>query len=145
MKIRFKRLHENAVMPQYQTAQAAAMDVVACIEEPLTLAPHERAIIPTGFAMALPDGYEAQLRPRSGLAAKHGIMLANGVATIDADYRGEIGVIVLNSSNESFVIEPGMRIAQMIVQQYETVEWDEVDELETTERGEGGYGSTGRK
>ena len=95
--------------------------------------------------MALPDGYEAQLRPRSGLAAKHGIMLANGVATIDADYRGEIGVIVLNSSNESFVIEPGMRIAQMIVQQYETVEWDEVDELETTERGEGGYGSTGRK
>lgn len=145
MKIKFKKLRENAVMPQYQTAQAAAMDVAACIDEPVALAPHERAIIPTGFAMALPDGYEAQLRPRSGLAAKHGIMLANGVATIDADYRGEIGVIVLNSSNESFVIEPGMRIAQMIVQQYETVEWDEVDELETTERGEGGYGSTGRK
>ena len=95
--------------------------------------------------MALPDGYEAQLRPRSGLAAKHGIMLANGVGTIDADYRGEVGVIVLNSSNESFVIEPGMRIAQMIVQQYETVEWDEVNELEATERGEGGYGSTGKK
>lgn len=139
MNIRFKRLHENAVMPQYQTAQAAAMDVVACIDEPVIIAPHERIIIPTG----LPTGYEAQIRARSGLAAKHGIMLANGVGTIDADYRGEVGVILLNTSNEPFTVEPGMRIAQMLVQRYETVEWEEVDELERTERGKGGYGSTG--
>lgn len=143
MNIRFKRLHENAVMPRYQTAQAAAMDVVACIDEPVIIAPHERIIIPTGFAMALPTGYEAQIRARSGLAAKHGIMLANGVGTIDADYRGEVGVILLNTSNEPFTVEPGMRIAQMLVQRYETVEWEEVDELERTERGKGGYGSTG--
>lgn len=95
--------------------------------------------------MALPDGYEAQIRARSGLAAKHGIMPANGVGTIDADYRGEVGVILLNTSNEPFTVEPGMRIAQMIVQQYETVEWDEVGELDITERGEGGYGSTGKQ
>lgn len=145
MNIRFKRLHENAVMPQYQTAQAAAMDVVACIDEPVIIASQERIIIPTGFAMALPTGYEAQIRARSGLAAKHGIMLANGVGTIDADYRGEVGVILLNTSNEPFTVEPGMRIAQMIVQQYETVEWDEVGELDITERGEGGYGSTGKQ
>lgn len=120
------------------------MDVVACIDEPITIAPHERAIIPTGFAMALPIGYEAQIRARSGLAAKHGIMPANGVGTIDADYRGEVGVIVLNTSNESFTVEPGMRIAQMVVQQYETVQWQEVETLDETERGAGGYGSTGR-
>ncbi len=95
--------------------------------------------------MALPTGYEAQIRARSGLAAKHGIMLANGVGTIDADYRGEVGVILLNTSNEPFTVEPGMRIAQMIVQQYETVEWDEVGELDITERGVGGYGSTGKQ
>ena len=93
--------------------------------------------------MALPTGYEAQIRARSGLEAKHGIMLANGVGTIDADYRGEVGVILLNTSNEPFTVEPGMRIAQMLVQRYETVEWEEVDELERTERGKGGYGSTG--
>ena len=145
MKIKFKKLNVNAVVPQYQTAQAAAMDVAACIDEPVIIAPHERIIIPTGFAMALPTGYEAQIRARSGLAAKHGIMPANGVGTIDADYRGEVGVILLNTSNEPFTVEPGMRIAQMIVQQYETVEWDEVGELDITERGEGGYGSTGRQ
>lgn len=144
MKVQFHRLHKNAVTPEYQTAGAAAMDVVACIDEPITIAPHERAIIPTGFAMALPIGYEAQIRARSGLAAKHGIMPANGVGTIDADYRGEVGVIVLNTSNESFTVEPGMRIAQMVVQQYETVQWQEVETLDETERGAGGYGSTGR-
>ncbi len=143
MKVSFKKLHKNAVMPQYQTAGAAAMDVAACIDAPVTIAPHERAIIPTGFAMALPIGYEAQIRARSGMAAKHGIMPANGVGTIDADYRGEVGVILLNTSSEAFTVEPGMRIAQMVVQAYETVEWDEVDELDDTQRGDGGYGSTG--
>ena len=144
MNIRFKRLHENAVMPQYQTAQAAAMDVAACIDEPVIIAPHERIIIPTGFAMALPTGYEAQIRARSGLAAKHGIVPANGVGTIDADYRGEVGVILLNTSNEPFTVEPNMRIAQLVVAKHETVEWNEVEILDETSRGEGGYGSTGK-
>ena len=122
---------------------AAGMDVVACLEEPVTIAPHERAIIPTGFAMALEPGYEAQIRARSGMAAKFGIMPANGVGTIDADYRGEVGVILLNTSNEAFTVEPGMRIAQMVISSYETVAWKEVDELDSTERGDGSYGSTG--
>ncbi len=145
MSIAIKRLHERASHPLYQTEYAAGMDVVACLDEPVTLAPHERAIIPTGFALALPPGYEAQIRARSGLAAKYGIMPANGVGTIDADYRGEVGVILLNTSNETFTIEPGMRIAQMIVTKYETVEWREVEELDETKRGPGGYGSTGQK
>lgn len=137
------RLHGDAPYPVYQTEHAAGMDVVASIEEPITIAPHERAVIPTGFAIALPPGYEAQIRARSGLAAKFGIMPANGVGTIDADYRGEVGVIVLNTSNEPFTVEPGMRIAQMVVTKYETVVWNEVDELNKTARGSGGYGSTG--
>lgn len=119
------------------------MDIAACIDEPVTIAPHERAIIPTGFAIALPAGYEAQIRARSGMAAKHGIMPANGVGTIDADYRGEVGVILLNTSKEPFMVEPGMRIAQMIVQRYETVQWQEVEVLDETQRGATGYGSTG--
>lgn len=143
MKIQLKKLHQDAVLPQYQTAMAAGMDVVACLEEPVTIAPHERAIIPTGFAMALEPGYEAQIRARSGMAAKFGIMPANGVGTIDADYRGEVGVILLNTSNEAFTVEPGMRIAQMVISSYETVAWKEVDELDSTERGDGSYGSTG--
>jgi dUTP pyrophosphatase len=121
------------------------MDVVACIDQPITIAPHERAVILTGFAMSLPRGYEAQIRARSGMAVKHGIMPANGVGTIDADYRGEVGVILLNTSNESFTVEPGMRIAQMVVTKYETVEWEEVDTLDETVRGTGGYGSTGKQ
>lgn len=143
MKIRIKLLKHGAHYPEYQTKHAAGMDIVACVDALVTIAPHERAIIPTGFAIALPPGYEAQIRARSGLAAKHGIMPANGVGTIDADYRGEVGVILLNTSNEPFVVEPGMRIAQMIVQQYETVEWQEVEHLDETARGKGSYGSTG--
>lgn len=143
MKIEFTKVHANAVLPTYQTGQSAGMDITACIDESIGVAPHERAIIPTGFAIALPPGYEAQIRARSGMAAKFGIMPANGVGTIDADYRGEVGVIVLNTSNEPFTVEPGMRIAQMVVTKYETVEWDEVESLDETERGEGGYGSTG--
>ena len=143
MKIPIVKLKEGAVLPEYQTAQSAAVDLAACMDEPVTLESLERAVIPTGLAMALPEGFEAQIRPRSGLAAKHGIALANGVGTIDADYRGEIGVIVINLSKETFVIEPGMRIAQMIIARYETAEWDVVEALDETERGSGGYGSTG--
>lgn len=144
MKIKIKKLKQNAIVPQYATEHAAGMDLSACIDEPVTIAPGERAIIPTGIAIALPPGYEAQIRGRSGLAAKHGIMPANGVGTIDADYRGEIGVITLNTSNETFMVEPGMRLAQMVVTRYETVDWGEVDELDATARGDGGYGSTGK-
>ena len=145
MKISIKRLRGDAPYPAYQTEHAAGMDIVACLDKPVEIAPHERSIIPTGFAIALPPGYEAQIRARSGLAAKHGIMPANGVGTIDADYRGEVGVILLNTSNTSFVIEPGMRIAQMVITRYETAEWVEVGELDTTVRGVGGFGSTGTK
>lgn len=143
MKIQITKLKDAAVIPQYQTIHSAAVDISACLDEPVTLESLDRAIIPTGFAMALPEGYEAQIRPRSGLAAKHGIAMANGVGTIDADYRGEIGVIVVNLSKETFVIEPGMRIAQMIIAKHETAQWELVEALEETERGAGGYGSTG--
>lgn len=143
MKIQITKLREAAVIPEYQTAHSAAVDIAACLDEPVTLQSLDRVVIPTGFAMALPVGYEAQIRPRSGLAAKHGIALANGVATIDADYRGEIGVIVVNLSKEAFVIEQGMRIAQMIIAKHETAEWEIVEALNETERGAGAYGSTG--
>lgn len=143
MNIRVKKLHKNAKLPQYQTAHAAGMDLAACIDEPVVLEPHGRAVIPTGIAIALPPGYEAQIRGRSGMAAKHGVMPANGVGTIDADYRGEVGVILLNTSNEPFVVEPGMRVAQMVIARYETVELVEVGGLDETDRGGGGFGSTG--
>ena len=120
------------------------MDLKANIEEPLTLGPLERAMVPTGLFIALPDGTEAQVRPRSGLAAKHGISVLNAPGTIDADYRGEVKVILVNLSNEPFVVNPGERIAQMVVAKYEKVEWDEVEVLDETERGAGGFGSTGR-
>ena len=143
MKIALKKLRENAVLPRYQTALSAGMDVAACIDEPVIITPHGRAIIPTGFAIALPAGYEAQIRGRSGMAAKFGIMPANGVGTIDADYRGEVGVILLNTTDEPFTVEPGMRVAQMVIAKYEHAMWSEVEELDTTDRGMGGYGSTG--
>lgn len=143
MKISIKKLHPHATFPVYATTGSAGCDLAACIDEPVTIAPHERAIIPTGLAIALPVGYELQIRGRSGLAAKHGIMPANGVGTVDSDYRGEIGVIMLNTSNDSFTVEPGMRIAQGVIARYETAEWHEVVELDETERGVGGYGSTG--
>lgn len=143
MKIALKKLRENAVLPRYQTALSAGMDVAACIDEPVIITPHGRAIIPTGFAIALPAGYEAQIRGRSGMAAKFGIMPANGVGTIDADYRGEVGVILLNTTDEPFTVEPGMRVAQMVIAKYEQALWSEVEELGETERGAGGYGSTG--
>ena len=141
--VQFQKLNLRATLPTYQTEHAAGMDVAACIDVPLTIAPHERAVIPTGFAIALPPGFEAQIRARSGLAAKYGIMPANGIGTIDADYRGEVGVILLNTSNVPFIVEPDMRIAQMVIARYEVAHWSEVESLEETIRGTGGYGSTG--
>ena len=131
--------------PFYATVNSAGMDLKANIEEPITLAPLQRAMVPTGLYIALPEGTEAQIRPRSGLAAKHGITVLNTPGTIDADYRGEIKVILVNLSNEPFTINPGERIAQMVVARYEKVEWDIVESLDETERGAGGFGSTGTK
>lgn len=131
--------------PSYATAYSAGMDLKANITEPITLSPLERAMVPTGIFIELPDGFEAQIRPRSGLAAKHGISIVNSPGTIDADYRGEIKVILVNLSSEPFEINPGERIAQMVVARYEKVEWQEVDALAESTRGTGGFGSTGRK
>ena len=132
-------------LPEYATALSAGLDLKANITEPVTLKPLERILVPTGLFIALPEGTEAQVRPRSGLAAKHGITVLNSPGTIDADYRGEIKVILVNLSNEPFVINPGERIAQMVVARSERAQWVEVQELDSTERGEGGFGSTGRK
>ena len=131
-------------VPAYATALSAGMDLRACLEAPVTLGPLERTLVPTGLYIALPAGFEAQVRPRSGLAAKHGITVLNTPGTIDADYRGEIKVILVNLSNTPFEIVPGERIAQMVVARHERVEWEETDSLDETERGAGGFGSTGR-
>ena len=136
-------MREHAKQPRYQTAGAAGVDMHAHLERPYELKPYERAVIPTGVGIALPEGYEAQLRARSGLAVKFGITLVNGVGTIDSDYRGEIGVALINLSNEPFIIEPGMRIAQLVVARYERVEWQLVESLDVSERGADGFGSTG--
>ncbi len=130
--------------PAYATERSAGMDLKANIQEPVVLGPLERAVIPTGLYIALPEGTEAQVRPRSGLAAKYGISVLNAPGTIDADYRGEVGVILVNLSNSAFTVNPGERIAQMVVARYEKVEWDEVEVLDETGRGAGGFGSTGR-
>ena len=130
-------------LPHYSTPLSAGMDVRASLEKPVVLAPGQRALIPTGLRIELPAGYECQLRPRSGLALKHGITLLNTPGTIDADYRGEIGVILVNLSSEPFVINNGERICQMVVTRYSCVEWMAVDELGETERGDGGFGHTG--
>ncbi len=129
--------------PGYATERSAGMDLRADIGELVVLGPLERAMIPTGLYIALPEGTEAQVRPRSGLAAKFGISVLNAPGTIDADYRGEVKVILVNLSNEAFMVNPGERIAQMVVARYEKVEWDEVEVLDETERGAGGFGSTG--
>lgn len=130
-------------LPTYATEQSAGMDLTAALEEAIELAPGERMLIPTGLAIALPAGYEAQVRPRSGLALKHGITVLNTPGTIDADYRGEIGVILINLGQEDFTIERGMRIAQMVIAQHATVSWNVSEDLEDTSRGAGGFGSTG--
>jgi dUTP pyrophosphatase len=130
-------------LPAYATPQSAGMDLRANIEDPITLRPLERRIVPTGLYIALPEGYEAQVRPRSGLALKHGITVLNSPGTIDSDYRGEIGVLLINLSDTPFVINAGERIAQMVVAKHEQAELIEVEELDDTERGAGGYGHTG--
>ena len=132
-------------LPSYATLQSAGMDIRANLSEPVEIKPLERKLIPTGLYIALPEGYEAQMRPRSGLALKRGITLLNTPGTIDADYRGEIGIILINLSAEDFVIEDGERIAQMVIARYEQAEWQEVEILDETERGSGGFGHTGNK
>ena len=131
-------------LPFYATELSAGMDLRADLETPIVLGPLERALVPTGLYIALPPGFEAQVRPRSGLAAKHGVTVLNTPGTIDADYRGEVKVILVNLSNTPFEIVPGERIAQMVVARHERVEWQEVDALDETARGAGGFGSTGR-
>jgi dUTP pyrophosphatase len=132
-------------LPAYATPQSAGMDLRANLDEPVTLRPLERRLIPTGLHIALPDGYEAQVRPRSGLALKHGITVLNTPGTIDADYRGEVGVVLVNLSQDAFVINDGERIAQMVIARCEQAELSVVDVLDETERGSGGYGHTGTK
>lgn len=131
--------------PAYATPLSAGMDIRADLQEPLTLNPLQRMLIPTGLYIALPEGYECQARPRSGLAVKHGITVLNSPGTIDADYRGELKILLVNLSDTPFVIEPGERIAQLVVAKHEHVEWSEVEVLDETERGEDGFGSTGVK
>ena len=140
-----KIINESAhPLPEYQTQSSAGMDLNANLAESITLKSLERKLIPTGLFLELPSGYEAQIRPRSGLAIKNGITVLNAPGTIDADYRGEIGVILVNLSSEDFTINNGDRIAQMVIAQYETAKWQEVNSLNETERGEGGFGSTSK-
>lgn len=144
MKVEIKRLEGNDLeLPRYETTKSAGMDLRACITENITIRPGERKLVKTGIAIALPENYEAQVRPRSGLALKNGITVLNTPGTIDADYRGEIGVILINLGNEDFTIERGMRIAQMVISPMVQAEMIEVEELDETKRGKGGFGSTG--
>lgn len=130
-------------LPQYATPLSAGVDLRANLDTPITLQPLERCLVPTGLFMSLPEGFEAQVRPRSGLALKKGITVLNSPGTVDADYRGEVGVILINLSNEPFVINDGERIAQMVIARHEQAEWAEVETLDETERGAGGFGHTG--
>lgn len=143
MNIKVLILKEGAVWPSYQTEGAAGADVSACLDNPINLRPGDITIVPTGIALEIPKGYEVQVRARSGLAAKHGIGLVNGVGTIDSDYRGELKVIMINFGSEDFVIENGMRIAQIVVARHETAKFEEVNRLTDSRRGENRFGSTG--
>lgn len=144
MKIKIINTTQHS-LPGYETDSSAGMDLRAHLKEPVRLEPLERKVIKTGLFLELPQGFEAQVRPRSGLAAKHGVTVLNTPGTIDADYRGEIGVILVNLSTEAFVIEDGERIAQMVIARHERATWVEVEELSQTSRGEGGFGSTGTR
>lgn len=143
VKIRSVRPEHGVPLPRYMTRHAAGMDLSAVLDEEVTLLPGERRLIPTGIAISLPDGFEAQIRPRSGLALKHGIALVNSPGTIDPDYRGEVGVIIINHGTEPFVVRPGERIAQMVFAPFVRAELCEVAELDDTGRGDGGFGHTG--
>jgi dUTP pyrophosphatase len=136
---------EGLPLPSYATAGAAGMDLIAAVQDPVTVGPGERTLIPTGLTIALPPGYELQVRPRSGLALRHGITLPNTPGTIDEDYRGEIGVIILNTGTEAFVVERGARIAQAVLAPVSRAAWREVDNLDVTARDSGGFGSTGTR
>jgi dUTP pyrophosphatase len=144
MKVEVVNLSSHE-LPKYSTNESAGLDLRAELESPIVLEPGQRSLIPTGLKIALPTGYEAQVRPRSGLAYKHGITVLNSPGTIDADYRGDVGVILINHGSESFTIENGERIAQLIIAKFVQIDWDEVLDLSTTSRGEGGFGSTGVK
>lgn len=133
----------DLALPAYATEHSAGMDLLAAVKEDLTLAPGARTLVPAGISIALPEGYEAQVRPRSGLALKNGVTVLNAPGTVDADYRGEVGVILINQSDTPFVITRGMRIAQMIIAQYARASWQQVETLEASARGDGGFGSTG--
>lgn len=135
----------NQALPEYATPQSAGMDLRANIDSPILIKSLDRKLIPTGLHIALPEGYEAQIRPRSGLALKKGITCLNTPGTIDSDYRGDVGVILVNLSHEDFVVQPGERIAQMVIGKFDQVKWDVVDDLDETERGEGGFGHSGIK
>ena len=137
--------HSKHDLPRYETPLSAGMDVRANLDEPITLGPLERAMVPTGLFVELPQGYEMQVRPRSGLAAKRGITVLNAPGTVDADYRGEVKVILVNLSNEPFEVCDGERIAQLVVARHECVEWEQAEQLSDTERGAGGFGSTGKQ
>jgi dUTP pyrophosphatase len=147
IKVHITRVHDSAhdiPLPQYATEHSAGMDICAAVEGEFVLKAGETALIPSGFAIALPEGYEAQIRPRSGLAIKHRVTVLNSPGTIDADYRGEVKVILTNFGREDFVIKRGERIAQMIIARYSRIGWDERDSLQETQRGTGGFGHTGR-
>lgn len=145
-KVTVKIINKSSnLLPQYSTPFSAGMDLRADLKEPVELKPLERKLIPTGLYIELPEGYECQIRPRSGLALKHGISVLNSPGTIDADYRGEIGIILVNLSAEPFVVNPGERICQMVVARHSTVEWQEVDMLSESDRSSGGFGHTGVK
>ncbi|AKM80677.1 TPA: dUTP diphosphatase [Candidatus Saccharibacteria bacterium] len=144
MNIEIVKLRSDAILPGYQTEHAAGMDLHACLDAPKVLEPMERAIIATGIAVAVPVGYEAQVRARSGLSIKHGVTVVNGVGTVDSDYRGEVGVLVVNLGKDPFIVEPGMRIAQMVIARHERASWQLVEALAVTDRGTAGYGSTGK-
>ncbi len=145
MKVLIKSLSRNAVIPQYKTIGSSGFDVSACIEKDVTIEPQSFALVPTGLALQLPDGFEAQVRSRSGLALKNGIFVLNSPGTIDNDYRGELSVILANFSKDLFVVEHGMRIAQVVIAQYKQFEIEAVEQLNETIRGTGGFGSTGLK
>lgn len=142
IKVHYSGKH---ALPQFETTQSAGMDLRANIDAPVVLQPGDRTLIPTGIKIALPEGYEAQIRPRSGLAYKHGITVLNSPGTIDADYRGDVGVLLINHGRKAFTIEDGMRVAQMVVAQYSQFEWESVEDLDETARGTGGFGSTGKQ
>lgn len=144
MQIKLKKLSDNAIVPKYQTEHSAGMDLHACINSSITLKPMQRIVVPCGFSIELPDGYEAQIRARSGLALKYGISLPNGIGTIDADYRGEIGVLLTNLGADDFIINNGDRIAQMVITKYSKADFVLTENLSDSSRGSGGFGSTGK-